>query len=179
MITARDRDGHSLFPVGRAEWNLPAGPRSIAVASDGVGIDFPYVYVPEAATALSWRPLRNPRALCGNPDLAYRVTVFDQHSRLGPAHEVSRIFTLPVSRPSSCESLNLQEFRSQIVNIRLSSVSAIGKPGWCVGWSDLRMTHSPAARVRGREPGERARQLRATGASAGEAPVSASTHACP
>jgi hypothetical protein len=137
LVTATARDGEHLFPVSRAEWDLPAGRTVVAVASDERPIEFAYVYVPESTAFLSWQVVRSPQSLCVASE--YAVTVFDLNSRRGPVHTVSKTFRLSAAHAGESASLDMSTFQGQIVAIRLSSLSTTRTPPACLGWSDLRI----------------------------------------
>ena len=139
LITATDRSGRDLFTINKAEWDLPAGPRSVAVPRDGVPIEFQYVYVPEAVDRLMWQVVRDGRTVCGTGDLGYRVLVADMHSARGPRREMSRRYDLASSRKWASESLDMRAFQGQIVTVQLSAEPTTDAAESCVGWNDLRI----------------------------------------
>jgi hypothetical protein len=139
LLTAKDRYGRDLFPARKTEWDLPSGRRSVAVPRRGLPIELRYLYVPDTTRYVSWQVVRNPGGMCRSSDLDYRVTVFDLHSRRGPAHELSRVFRLAANRDWASDSLEVEVFGSDIVTIQLSAVSGTDDGGSCIGWNDLNM----------------------------------------
>jgi Dolichyl-phosphate-mannose-protein mannosyltransferase len=137
LVTTTDRRGQDLFPVSRAAWDLPGGPRRVAVERDGTSIEFQYVYVPDTTRFLTWQVVRNGPAMCG--DSAYAVKVFDLNSRRGPTQEVARVFSMAAAQKQESASLGIETFRDQIVTIQLSPLSSTEASHSCIGWSDVTM----------------------------------------
>ena len=136
LLTSVDRRGEPLYPVHRSPWRLPDGERSVAVAHDGMPVEFPYVYVPDSARSLTWTTVRYPDARCG--DASYGVKVFDLNSRRGPNREIARVFTMPAASQSTVEILDVEDLRGQVVTVQLAPLSAASEAS-CIGWSDLKM----------------------------------------
>jgi hypothetical protein len=147
LITATGRSGGDLFAVPKAEWDLPGGRGSVAVSRDGVPIELPYVYVPDAVDKLSWQVVRDRRRVCERADVRYRVVVADMHSARGPARELSTRFGLAAPEQWATDSVDMGAFREDIVTVRLSAESTADAPGSCVGWSDLRLVSGGVAPI--------------------------------
>jgi hypothetical protein len=137
LITAVNRRGEALYPIGRATWLLPGGARTVAVSSEGMPVEFPYVYLTTFARTLVWEAVRDREARCG--DASYSVKVFDLNSRRGPNRELARAFTLPAVRQSQPETLDIAELRGQVVTVQVSPLSPADATHSCIGWSDIRV----------------------------------------
>ena len=140
LVIATDSRGDHLFQVSTSEWTLQTGERAVVVTPDSMSSEFQYVYVPDSARLLSWQVVRHPDTSCA--DTEYTVTVFDLNSRRGPAHSLSRKFTMSDGQHRQVASVGLDPFRGQIVTIRLVQ-SSPGGASRCVGWSNLMMIPDP------------------------------------
>jgi hypothetical protein len=129
LVTLRNRFGTELFPVSRTEWQLPVGSRrAVAITPNDTPIEFQYVYVPDTTRFLNWTVVMNPHPSCESAH--YAVTVFDLHSRRGPAFRSSRTSTLLRGQEQESATLGMEPFRNHIVTIRLS-------PQSCIGWTEV------------------------------------------
>ena len=99
--------------------------------------EFQYVYVPDMARFLSWEVVTNPHHICDGAK--YAVKVFDQHSRRGPARELSTPLNIVANREKESMRLAIEAFRGQVVTIQLSLLPASRSSQSCIGWSDLRI----------------------------------------
>jgi hypothetical protein len=136
LVTARNRHGKDLFPVSKVEWQLPSGGRrAVGITQNELPIEFQYVYVPSTARLLNWTVVMNPHARCESS--GYAVTVFDLHTRRGPARTASRTFTIHRAQQQESASLGLESFRNHIVTIRLSPLPAPDLRQSCIGWSEV------------------------------------------
>jgi hypothetical protein len=139
LVTARKRNGEDLFPTDKAEWQLPAGGRrAVGIARNELPMEFQYVYVPGTVRLLNWSVVTNPLAHCGTTK--YAVTVFDVHSRRGPASKVSGTFAIQRAQAQESGSLGLEQFRNHIVTVRFSPLTAPDRPQPCIGWTDVSLT---------------------------------------
>jgi hypothetical protein len=136
LVTARNRHGKSLFPVSKEEWQLPGGGRGTAgVTRDQMPMEFQYVYVPGTTRLLNWTVVVNPQTHCESS--GYTVTVFDLHSRRGPAHQASRTFTLRRAQEQESASLGMEPFRNRIVTIGFLPLPGRNPPQSCIGWTEV------------------------------------------
>jgi 4-amino-4-deoxy-L-arabinose transferase-like glycosyltransferase len=141
-VTATNRHGSDLFSVSRVQWELPSGRSDIVTTRGDKPIEFQYIYVPDSVRSLRWNVVKNPQAACTRSE--YAVEVFDLNSRRGPARTVSKVFSVPPNQSQQVVSVDVDEFRDQIITIRLSPSFSAGTSGSCVGWSDLRLVADAA-----------------------------------
>jgi len=142
-VTATNRRGADLFSIDRVQWELPSGRSDIVTTRGDKPIEFQYVYVPDTVRSLRWNVVKNPQAACARSE--YTVKVFDLDSRRGPARMLSQIFSISPDQSQQVASVDVDEFRDQIVTIQLLPSFSAGTSESCVGWSDLRLVAGGAS----------------------------------
>ena len=142
-VTATNRHGADLFSVNRVQWELPSGRSDIVTTRGDEPIEFPYVYVPDTVRSLRWNVVKNPQATCARSE--YTVEVFDLNSHRGPAQIVSKVFSVPPNQSQQVASVDVDQFRDQIITIQLSPSFSAGTAESCFGWSDLRLVADAAS----------------------------------
>jgi len=141
-VTATNRHGADVFLVSRVQWELPSGRSDIATTRGDKPIAFQYVYVPDTVRSLRWNVVKNPQTACARSE--YALEVFDLNSRRGPDRIVSKVFSVPPNQSQQVASIDVDEFRDQIITIQLLPSFSAGTSESCVGLSDLRLTADAA-----------------------------------
>jgi hypothetical protein len=140
LLALSDHQGNDLFSLSRSEWNLPGGQRRVAPVTGVGSVEFQYVYVPRAARSLRWEMARRPGRACDGA--SYVVRVFDLTSRRGPKQERTQAFSLGAQQDRQSASLDVSQFRGQIVTIQLALNASDATQEPCLGVTTLMLQAS-------------------------------------